>query len=127
MALFRRKRKGNEPAVDPNERAPESGVKHKDLAVLDQLRQHGADLSQPRSTRYYLYFASEEAAADAASRVRAAGFETEGGSTSGSDWSVICERHNVVATLDYVRAADDDLQAIADDLGGEFDGWEASL
>jgi hypothetical protein len=55
VALFRRKRK-HEPA-DPDERSPESGVRYKDLAVVGELLEHGADLTEPRHALYFLYFA----------------------------------------------------------------------
>jgi hypothetical protein len=42
-------------------------------------------------------------------------------------WCVVCERPDALLDIPGVRAADDLFQGIADDLGGEFDGWEASL
>ena len=38
-------------------RSPELGVKYKDLLLMGQLLQQGADLHQPRHALYYLYFA----------------------------------------------------------------------
>jgi hypothetical protein len=39
----------------------------------------------------------------------------------------VSERDDAVLDVDGVRAADDLFQGIADDLGGDFDGWEAAL
>ena len=50
MRLCRRSR-DDEP-VDMNERSPELGVKFKDLLVLRQLIEGGADLTQPRHVVY---------------------------------------------------------------------------
>jgi hypothetical protein len=75
MALFRRKRE--EKPLDLDERSPTTGLKHKDLLVLHQLMQAGADLKQPRHTVHYLYFASPEAATAASHEAEARGFEVE--------------------------------------------------
>ena len=34
--------------VDPNERSPQLGLRYKDLAVLGQMMDHGADLTESR-------------------------------------------------------------------------------
>ena len=67
-----RGRSDDEP-VDLEARSPESGLKYKDIALLGQMMQQGADLSQPRHALYYLYFTSPEAAEAAAVDGRGAG------------------------------------------------------
>jgi Regulator of ribonuclease activity B len=41
-------------------------------------------------------------------------------------WRVVCEKHPVTSP-DFVRAADDLFQGVADRHSAEYDGWEASL
>ena len=128
MPLFSRKKKDEEP-VDPNARSPELGVKYKDLLVMGQLMQQGANLKEPRHALYYLYFASREAADAGALEGQAAGYSCEVRDPLAEypdQWSLVCERSDAVLNPDGVNAADDLFQGIADRLDGEFDGWEAS-
>lgn len=128
MPLFGRKKQDDEP-VDPEARSPELGVKYKDLMLLGQLIQQGADLKQPRHALYYLYFPSLQAAEAGADDGRAAGYSCEVRDPLPQypgQWSVVCERSDAVLDPTGVNAADDLFQGIADRLGGEFDGWEAA-
>ena len=128
MPLFGRKRK-EEESVDLDARSPELGVKVKDLLLLGQLLQQGADLTQPRHALYYSYFASRDAAAEGAVEAQAAGYTCEVREPlpqNPSQWSLVCERPDAVLNPAGVNAADDLFQGIADRLGGEFDGWEAA-
>ena len=57
MGLFRRtKNDRDDEPVDPDDRSPQLGLKYKDLAVLGQLMDAGADLDQPRHVLHYSYF-----------------------------------------------------------------------
>ena len=126
--LFKRKPKDDEP-VDPEARSEQLGVKHKDLLVLGQLLQQGADLKQPRHALYYLYFPERDAAGAGAEEARAAGYSCEVRDPlpeQPDQWSLICERPDAVLDPNGVIAADDLFQGIADRLGGDFDGWEAA-
>ena len=128
MPLFGRKPKDDEP-LDPNARSPELGVKYKDLQLMGQLLQAGADLHQPRHALYFLYFTSPEAAEAGALDGRAAGYTCEVRDPLPEypgHWSLVCERSDVVIDPPGVIAADDLFQGIADRLGGDFDGWEAA-
>ena len=128
-ALFGRKKKEDESSIDPEARSPELGVKYKDLLLLGQLLQQGADLPQPRHALYYSYFGSREAAEEGAAEARAAGHSSEVREplpAQPTQWSLVCERSDAVLDPTRVNAADDLFQGIADQLGGEFDGWEAA-
>jgi len=128
VPLFGRKKKDDEP-VDPEARSPQLGVKNKDLVLLGQLLQQGADLKQPRHALYYLYFASRTAAEAGAEDGRSAGYVCdvrEPLPEYPDQWSLVCERPDAVLDPAGVNAADDLFQGIADRLGGEFDGWEAA-
>ena len=127
MRLFRRKR-DDEP-VDPDERSPQLGLRYKDLAVLRQLTDAGADLSQSRHVVYYSYAPTEETARSMADEAEAKGFTTDVRTPLPEyphQWSVIAETH-AVCSPEFVRQSDDFFQELADRLGGEYDGWEAGL
>ncbi len=127
MGLFRRKRY-DEP-VDLDERSPQLGLRYKDLAVLDQLMKNGADLTQPRHVVYYLHASSEVAAQALRDEAAANGYGSsirEPLSEFPESWSVACETYGV-ASPEFVRAADDFFQGLADRHGAGFDGWEASV
>jgi hypothetical protein len=129
MFLFKRKAKNEEP-VDMEARSPESGLKYKDIALLGQMLQQGADLNQPRHALYYLYFGTAEAAEAGAGEGRAAGYTCEIRDPLEAypgQWSVVCERSDALLNVPGVRQADDLFQGIADRLKGEFDGWEAAV
>jgi hypothetical protein len=129
MPIFRRKPKDDEP-FDPDARSERSGLKNKDILLMGQMVQGGADLNQPRHALYYLYLPTRDAADDAAARGTAAGYTAdvrEPLPDHPDQWCVVCERPDAVLDVEGVKAADDRFQGIADDLGGEFDGWEAAL
>jgi regulator of RNase E activity RraB len=127
MALFSR-RKDRTP-VDLEERAPQTGVKYKDLLVLQQLLRAGADLGAPRHVLHYLYLPSQTAANEAAAEAARAGYEVTVGEPLPDypdQWSVRCERHGHVLSMDGVRDATDFFEALAERLAGLYDGWEAA-
>jgi hypothetical protein len=126
MGIFSRRRQ--EP-VDLEDRAPRTGVKYKDLLVLNQLRQAGADLAAPRHVLYYLYFNDRMTAESAASTATASAFITSVREPIAGDpgsWGVVCERTSYVLSMDIVRDNTDYFEALTAKLGGVYDGWEAS-
>ena len=128
MPLFKRTPKDGE-RVDLEARSEQLGVKHKDLLVMCQLMQQGADLTKPRHALYYLYFADRNAADAGAEEGRAAGYTCEVREPlpqQPDQWSLVCERSDAVLDPSGVIAADTLFQDIADRLGGDFDGWEAA-
>lgn len=129
MNPFKRKKKDDEP-VAMEARSPQTGLKYKDLALLGQMMQGGADLTQPRHVLYYLYFGSQEVAEAGAAEGVAAGYSCEVRDPlpqHPGQWSVVCEKPDAILSIEGVRGADDLFQGVADRLGGEFDGWEAAL
>ncbi len=120
MRLFRRKR-DDEP-VDMNARSPQLGVKYKDLMVLDQLVNNGADLSASRHVIYYSYAPVREVGEAMAAEAEAAGWAAEVREPLPKfpdQWGVICQRH-AVTSPDFVREADDFFQGLADRHGAEY-------
>jgi hypothetical protein len=129
VRLFGRKKEEEEP-IDLDARSPETGLKYKDIALLGQMIQQGADLTQPRHALYYLYFTSPEAAESGAVEGRDAGYACEVRDPLPEypgQWSLVCERQDAVLDIDGVRNADDLFQGIADRHDGDFDGWEAAV
>jgi len=130
MGLFSKHKKDDDEAIDPDGRSPQLGIKYKDLAMLGQLVDAGADLTKPRNVTYRLNFASEEAALLALTEGAAAGFETEVKSPmadSSSQWALVCRRADAVLSPDFVRGSDDFFQSLADRHHGRYDGWEGSV
>lgn len=97
-----------------------------DGAVIDQLREAGADLSQPREVRFYLYLPTlaDADAVAAAAQVGGRLVQVEPAAT-GDDWLVLIVETMVVdeATM---AARRDEFHGLADPRGGEYDGWEAA-
>jgi len=128
--FFRKRDKpADEQPVDTEARSPELGVKYKDLLLMGQLLQQGADLHQPRHALYYLYFADRASAEVGAVDGRAAGYTCEVREPLPEypgQWSLVCERQDAVIDPPGVIAADDLFQGIADRNGAQFDGWEAA-
>jgi hypothetical protein len=124
MGLFRRKGR----AVDLEARSPELGLKHKDLLLLAALQDQGADLSQPRHVLQYSYFPTHAAAAAAAADADAAHWLTEVREPlpENDAWLMLAQRHGAIVSADFVRAATDLFEEIAERHDGEYDGWEAS-
>ena len=128
MFLFKR-RKVDDEALNLEERSEQLGIKHKDLLVLGQLMQQGADLTQPRHALYFLYFTDRNQAEAGAEEARKVGYTCEVRdplAEQPDQWSLVCERHDAVLDPNGVIAADNLFQGIADRLGGDFDGWEAA-
>ena len=129
MHFFKRNKKTDEEPVDPNARSPQLGVKYKDLALLGQLMDQGADLTKPRHALYYLYFTSRDTAEKGAVEARAASYTCEVRDPLPNypgQWGLVCERSDAILDPPGVIAADDLFQGIADRHGAEFDGWEAA-
>jgi len=129
--MFGRKKEApaDEAPVDMNDRSPQLGIKYKDLVILGQLMQLGADLTKPRHALYYLYFTDRSAAEASAEEGRAAGYVCNVRDPlpqQPDQWSVVCERSDAVLSPTGVNAADDLFQGMADRRNGEFDGWEAA-
>ena len=129
MFLFKRKKAAPEPPLDQDGRSPRLGIRNKDLAILGQLISMGADLTQPRHALYFLYFPDQATAEIGAGEARDAGYTCEVREpmpVNPGQWSLVCERHDVVLSPPNVIAADDLFSGIAERHGADFDGWEAA-
>jgi hypothetical protein len=130
MGWFKSRSRPDDQPVDPNERSPQLGVKYKDLAVLGSLMDAGADLRQARHAVFYLYYPDQASASRAGDVAEGQGYTSdvrEPLAQYPGQWALVCDRQDTVTSPDFVRAADDFFQALADTHGGEYDGWEASV
>ena len=108
-----------------------------DRRVLAALASHGSDLGKVAHTIHFLYFKTINAANAAAEELRAAGYGNlrVHRTPTKSIWkrlfgprefSCIAEAH-AVPSESTVFATTDRMNALAARLGGEYDGWEASI
>ena len=109
-----------------NDAAPSA---HKgDGLVLKQLQKLGANLSQPRDARFYVYAPTEEAANAVANELVPQGYKVEvspAAKPTKRSWLALATKDSVIneASLSEVRKL---LEEIAARLNGEYDGWEAA-
>jgi hypothetical protein len=127
MALFKKWRASR---PDPEGRSPDSGVKYKDLKVVEQLVTSGAVLTEPRHVLYYLYFSRHTSASAAADAALSRSFEvriSDPTPKSPGQWSLVCDRRSVVLDHVTLRQNSDFFETLAATYDGEYDGWEASV
>jgi Regulator of ribonuclease activity B len=98
-----------------------------DRIILRQLQGAGVDLTRPRHVLHFVYFASEADAREAAAAAESAGYEVAVTEPSEEieQWGVRAESTRVV---DYTTVAGfrSFFERIAEEHGGEYDGWEAA-
>lgn len=94
-----------------------------DELVLVQLKKAGSDLSKPHHVDFFLYFPTRAVCEQAASKIKAAGFDVEvEEAAKGTDWLCHATRTMVpdLAALQKIRA---DFNSLAASFGGKYDGW----
>ncbi|MDQ6945682.1 MAG: ribonuclease E inhibitor RraB [Actinomycetota bacterium] len=104
----------------PAHRRPSKG----DAAAIEELERAGSHVDAPHELRHYLYFPEKRSAEATAGRLAQLGFEVSVLRRE-DQWAVIA-RHKLVpsaANLENVRQR---LEKVAEDSGGEYDGWEAA-
>jgi len=94
--------------------------------ALFQVVAAGSDLSEPMDIDFAVLVPDEAAADDVAEDAEAAGFSTEvSWDEEVGEWTCYCSR-TMLASYESVRAAQEDLRAIASPHGGVPDGWETA-
>jgi hypothetical protein len=97
-----------------------------DLLLVSRLRSIGQDLTRPREIVHFLYLPGEPEALAAATAVETGGYDATvvAPEEPGEQWSVRAEGRRVVdeTTVPAYRAW---FERLADEHGGEYDGWEA--
>jgi hypothetical protein len=81
----------------------------------------------PHLVLNYSYFPSEHKAREAARRMTASGFQVEvRHGADGASWLALA-RQVKIPTEDYISEIRPFFEGIAEDLGGEYDGWEIEV
>jgi hypothetical protein len=104
---------------------PPSDPARIDQIVVKQLRSLGADLSQPRHVRHFLYFELQSYAERAAEEIERADYTTSITAPSGEVpvWTVVAEGYRVIGT-ETVPGFRAWFEHVASEHKGEYDGWE---
>jgi len=108
-----------------------------DRQVLAALASHGSNLTKPAHTIHFLYFKSLASAQTAAAELQKAGYQNLRVHRAPPkslwqrffgphEYSCIAETHAVPSEAN-VFATTDRMTLLAQKLGGEYDGWEASV
>lgn len=100
-----------------------------DAAVLDQLRDLGEDLDQPRVIEHFLIFTDEASATSASEESELLGCTSEISEPvpeAPDSWLLLCAI-DVIASDDVVAILRDSLEEIAMRHGGIYDGWGSPI
>jgi regulator of RNase E activity RraB len=94
-----------------------------DLAVIQQLQDAGSDLTKPHLIEFFLYFPNEQAAHNAAARVRSAGFDSKVQlGADNKNWLCLAMK-SMVPSPEALVGIRTQFVELASQLGGEYDGW----
>ena len=86
-----------------------------------------SDVSSIHVLKHYLYFADESNSSKASQRLVKRGFQViNRPSADGETWLVLAS-HIAVPTEERIGAIRADLEKLAEEHGGEYDGWEAEI
>ena len=98
-----------------------------DKSVIDELAENGDDLTTPRPIEHLAVFPNKEAAMKFVQWLREAGFELmEDPSKNDGEWYVEFSQ-DAVPEIDEVYEQSSAATQAAEDLGGEYDGWQCSI
>ncbi len=98
-----------------------------DAQVVEELKKAGSNMSKPHLIEFYLYFPSKEAASKVAQTLRDEGYEAQ--VSLGADninWLCFATK-SIVPTQEALSATGKHLEALAQQLGGEYDGWGTAI
>lgn len=94
-----------------------------DGQVIEQLRQHGSDLSKLHEIDFFFYFPEQMAADRVAGKLTMIGFSAEASlSTKGDIW-VVQAKKAMVPVLADLEELTVRFKKIAADENGDYDGW----
>jgi len=80
-----------------------------------------------RTLHHYLYLPSNAVAATISAKLRQRGFRTEERlGAEGTDWLVLAH-HEVVPSVEHIASVRRDMEALVEEVDGEYDGWEADV
>lgn len=100
-----------------------------DRGTLTALVSAGADLTQARHVRHYVYVPDESTARVAAAAAGEAGWQVEVREPlpGRTEWLVLSQRQGYVLSPAAVAEGRVFFDALAANHSGEYDGWEASV
>jgi regulator of RNase E activity RraB len=126
-AVVARSRRGDRALSDGDREAARLPM-DRDAATLRQLQKAGSDLAKPHSIEFFLYFPNEPAALEAAASLRLEGYTAEVriGTDEGDRWLCFASL-TVVPSHSTLLAVREQLERLASELGGEYDGWGAAI
>lgn len=96
-----------------------------DKAAVDQLEKAGSRLDAVHEFRRFMYFSKKPLADPAARQLKKQGFNVTV-QWRDDQWAIIV-RHTLVPSADNVERIRHKLERVAEDSGGEYDGWEATV
>jgi hypothetical protein len=92
-----------------------------------QLAKAGGDLTKPTDVVNYLYLPDEPRAQKAGAELSAAGFTVVvRRAATGANWLTKANR-DMVPSADNIAQMRALFERLANELGGEYDGWEAAV
>jgi len=90
--------------------------------------QAGGDESPDRAMRYYLYFPQKLNAESAGERLRSRGFKVVVRmGADGENWLALATKYPPAVKETQMEQMDEEMEALAKDLGGEYDGCEMAV
>jgi Regulator of ribonuclease activity B len=99
---------------------------HPDAKVLFHLAEVGSDLTKPVKPDFALYFSNETAARAAEWKLTDEGFEvTVEPPHDNHEQYLVIAVITVVPTLEAIRSLSERFHDLAEELGGDYDGWDA--
>lgn len=104
----------------------------KDRSVIEQLEKHGDNLKQPRPVAHWIYFKSAEARDAFETAVRRENFDVSAHPDEAPDDTKEFPHRSHVERVDSVQLNDLhavvwDLRLLAEQHGGDYDGWETQV
>ena len=94
-----------------------------DAAVIDQLSAAGSDISKPHTIEFFTYFPAEDTAKTACGSLADNGFSVAVHFNALTDEYLCFATMEVVPTLEEMHRLRSELETLASELGGEYDGW----
>jgi hypothetical protein len=109
------------------ERAEELRLKDVAEAVERKEKQVSRAVSGKKEMRYFLYFPKKADAESAGERLRDRGYSAEvRKGANGENWLALATK-NPPTTGEQMDEVRDEMEALAAQFGGEYDGWEAAI
>ncbi len=107
----------------PKPAAPENVV----VPVAEQLRRAGADPAVPHVTRHFLYVPGVKAAQQVARKVKSHGRDVDVETSARTGYWLVIVAQSMLVTEETLDAVRREFEAIAREVGGEYDRWQVDI